>query len=196
MIQLPVPRRESAVSVEQTLLSRRSVRNYRDEPIELAEIGQILWAAQGVTGSRNGRTAPSAGALYPLELRLVVGNVTDLAPGIYRYVPKTHALEPSAGGDCRTDLAGAALGQPWVSGGAAAVVISAIYSRTTQRYGERGIRYAHMEAGHAAQNVHLQAEAMGLGTVVVGAFQDEDVQTVLSLPEAETPLYILPVGRR
>jgi len=192
---LPEPRYDSDVSLEQTLLKRRSVRDYTGEPLTLNEVSQLLWAAQGITDPRGLRTAPSAGATYPMETYLVAGNVAKVAPGIYRYDPAKHKLVKVLDGDVLADLAAAALGQSWVKEGAINIVFTAIYERTTQRYGERGIRYVHMEVGHAAQNVYLQAVALNLGTVVIGAFYDDRVRNVLNLPGNEQPLYIMPVGK-
>ncbi len=194
-IELPETRYDGDVSVEQSLLHRRSVRSYSPESLTLQEVAQLLWAAQGVTDDRGYRTAPSAGATYPLELYVAVGDVDDLSPGIYRYKPDEHVLVRTAEGDRRTQLAQAALGQHFVGEGPAVFVITAVYERTTTRYGERGVRYVHMEAGHSAQNLYLQATAMALGTVVVGAFNDAQVTEVLGLPDKEHPLYIMPVGR-
>lgn len=194
-INLPQPRLKSDASLEETLLNRRSVREYAPAPLTLDEVAQLLWAAQGLTAKWGGRTAPSAGALYPLEVYLVAGNVTGLAAGVYRYAPEQHQLVLIRSGDTRHELAEAALAQDWIQEGAVSIVITAVYERTTRKYGERGIRYIYMEAGHAAQNVCLQAVALNLGTVVVGAFHDEDVRNILGIPQNETPLYIMPVGR-
>lgn len=195
-IPLPRPSYEGAVSLEQSLVKRRSVREYSGEPLDLKAVSQLLWAAQGITGNWGGRTAPSAGALYPLQLYVITGSVEDLTPGIYRYDPEPHELVIMARGDMRARLSRAALEQSSVRNGAVDLVFTAIYRRTTGKYGKRGIRYVHMEIGHAAQNVCLQATAMGLGAVTVGAFQDEEVSTLLHLPEHEVPLYIIPVGKR
>jgi len=194
-IKLPQPRYESEVSVEEALLRRRSVRDYTGEPLTLEEVSQLLWAAQGITADWGGRTAPSAGATYPLETYLVVGDVEGLEEGIYKYNPHRHELCKVLDGDKRVELARAALEQDWVKEGAVDIVLTAVYERTTVRYGQRGTRYVHMEAGHAAQNVYLQAVALNLGTVVVGAFYDDQVKKVLRLPEEERPLYIIPVGK-
>ncbi|MEN3183389.1 MAG: SagB/ThcOx family dehydrogenase [Atribacterota bacterium] len=195
-IPLPPPRLESEVSVEEALLQRRSHRSFTPSPLSLQEIAQLLWAAQGVTDKASGfRTAPSAGALYPLEVYFVAGQVEDLSPGVYRYLPEEHALCEVLLGDRREELFRAALFQKWVKEAPGVLVFTAIYERTTRKYGERGIRYVHMEVGHAAQNVYLQAEALGLGTVVVGAFEDSGVQKALGLPVNERPLYLMPVGR-
>lgn len=196
-VKLPAPRTDGDTSVEQAIQRRRSVRAYRDAPLSLAEISQLLWSAQGITEPRDSRrTAPSAGATYPLEVYVVSGNVAGLPKGVYKYRPVDHEIARVRDGDVRKELAAAALGQSWVEQGAAALVFSAVYERTTRRYGERGIRYVHMEVGHAGQNVHLQAVSLGLGTVVVGAFDDDRVRRIVGMPDGEHPLYIMPVGKR
>lgn len=197
IVQLPEPRLESNMSVEQALRDRRSVRSYKNQPLTIAEVGQLLWAAQGVTDkSRGYRTAPSAGATFPFEVYLVAGDVTGLTAGIYRYECPHHRLMLRREGDFRAKLSESALGQSSITNGALNIVLTGIYERTTQRYGDRGIRYVHMEAGHIAQNVFLQAVALGLGSVPIGAFNDGNVQKSLDIPKNEIPLYILPVGRR
>lgn len=205
-IQLPSPRHKSNTSVEQALLSRRSIRKYKDEPLSLAEIAQILWAAQGIN-ERDGessafwrrgrlRTAPSAGALYPLEIYVVAGEVGGLEKGIYRYIPQRNSLKKVQEGDGRTSLSKAALGQSWVKNAPSVLVISGVYERTSAKYGERAERYVPMEAGAVAQNIYLQAVSLGLGTVVVGAFKDQDVKKVLDLPKGEYPLALMPLGKK
>lgn len=196
IIILPEPRYDGDVSIEEALLKRRSVRDYSDEALTLKEVSQLLWAAQGITDVSGKRTAPSAGALYPLEVYVLVGNLEDAFQGVYRYEPQQHELVKILDGDQREALAEAALDQQSVAQGAIDIVVTAIYERTTGKYGDRGIRYAHMEAGHAAQNVYLQASALGLGTVSIGAFYDDQVKEVLNLPEGREPLYIMPVGRK
>ena len=193
-IELPAPRLISDVSVEQALKRRHSVRKFQQQSLSLAEVSQLLWAAQGVTTYRS-RTAPSAGGLYPLEVYLVVGNVDGMVAGVYRYVPENHAVQQTVEGDVRKSLSNAAYWQEWVGAGAVVLVFTGIYQRTTKKYGERGQRYVHMEAGHAAQNVYLQAHALGLGTVVVGAFMDSWVKSLLHMKDDEQPLSIMPVGR-
>jgi SagB-type dehydrogenase family enzyme len=183
------------MSLERALDQRRSVRRYGDEPLTLDEVSQLLWAAQGITRPGGYRTAPSAGALYPLELYLTGGRVTDLPDGVYHYRPREHELVQVGGEDRRAELAAAALDQSWVRRGAVVLAIAGVYERSAEKYGERGIRYTHIEVGHAAQNIYLQAEALGLGTVMVGAFDDREVREVLDLPEREAPLALLPVGR-
>ena len=195
-LTLPEPRLKSEVSVEETLLKRRSVREYAELPLTLEEVSQLLWAAQGITTEWGGRTAPSAGALYPLEVYMVAGNVKKLAPGVYKYKPERHELVKVKDGDVRIELAKAALGQTWVREGAIDIVIAAVYERTTKKYGDRGVRYVHLEVGHAAQNIYLQAAALNLGMVTVGAFYDDRVKDVLNMAGNEVPLYVIPVGRK
>ncbi|MBA4379525.1 MAG: nitroreductase [Anaerolinea sp.] len=196
LIILPTPVHDSETSVEKALLERRSLREYGREPLTLAEISQLLWAAQGITHPAGLRTAPSAGALYPLEIYLLAGNVTDLRAAIYRYKPESHALSLIAEGDQRPALRQAALGQSAVQDAAAVIVIAAIYERTTVKYGERGVSYVHMEVGSVAQNVYLQAVSLNLGTVFIGAFHDDEVKKVLHLAADEQPLGLMPVGRK
>ncbi len=187
MAVLPGPKKRGALSLEEALARRRSERSFVRRTLDREQISQLLWAAQGVTEGRL-RTAPSAGALYPLEVYLVTGE------GIYHYLPQSHELEPIAEGDLLPQLSKAALGQECVREAPVSVVIAAVYQRAERRYGERAARYVWIEAGHVAQNVHLQAVAMGLGSVPVGAFDDRQVHRVLSLPESQMPLYIIPVG--
>ncbi|MCR4437725.1 MAG: SagB/ThcOx family dehydrogenase [bacterium] len=205
VISLPAPRFDSDCSVEKALRQRRSVRSYRPEPLTINELGQLLWAAYGITKEmplpaflRGGlRTAPSAGALYPLEIYVVVGEVARLAPGIYRYESEGHALRKVSSGDSRNELAHAAWEQSFIAKAPAVLVYSAVFARTTGKYGERGrARYVCMDLGHSAQNVYLQAEALGLGTCAVGAFDDEAVRKVMGLKSDEEPLYIMPVGKK
>lgn len=193
--ELPKPRAIGPVSLEEALRTRRSVRAFSQAPITLEELSQLLWAAQGITDPRGFRTAPSAGALYPLELYVVAARVKGLKPGVYRYIPRGHRLEARAQGDRRQALARAALGQPWVQKAPVVFCIAAFYERTTRKYGDRGLRYVHIEVGHAAQNLCLQAVALGLGAVTVGAFYDHEVAKVLDLPPEHRPLYLIPVGR-
>ncbi|MFC1875054.1 SagB/ThcOx family dehydrogenase [Chloroflexota bacterium] len=194
-IILPEPKYDGGATFAEVLLGRRSVRHYIGEVLTLQELSQLLWAAQGITDARGFRTAPSAGATYPLEVYAVVGDVKGAAEGIYRYKSQEHRLLKVASGEWREALARAALDQQWVTQGAVNIIITAIYERTTGHYGKRGIRYVDMEAGHAAQNVCLQAVALKLGTVVVGAFDDRQVAGILELTDNEIPLYIMPVGR-
>ena len=188
-VRLPEPRLDGQVSVEEALARRRSVRSFKGRELSLEEISQLCWSAQGVTEERMGfRAAPSAGATYPLELYVFTRD------GVFRYEPGAHTLERSQDRDRRDDLARAALDQRFVAEAPVVFVLTAFYARTARRYGTRAGRYVHMEAGHAAQNVHLQAVALGLGSVPVGAFRDEEVSRILGLDDDESPLYVIPVG--
>lgn len=193
-ILLPAPR-ATGVTLEEALRQRRSVRQYSHDPLLLDELGTLLWACQGITDPRGLRTAPSAGALYPLQVYVAVGRVRGLSPGIYHYLPENHSLCCLRPADVRRELSEAALRQSWVAEGTVVFVIAADYRRTTAKYGERGVRYVHMEAGHAAQNLLLQAAALGLAAVPVGAFDDDAARKVLGLPREQEVLYLIPAGR-
>lgn len=182
--------------LQQLLQQRRSVRDFQDVPLGLSDIGQLLWAAQGITHPQGFRTTPSAGALYPLELYVLAGQVTNMSSGIYHYAADNHRLIKVDSGDQRKRLGQAALEQPWIRRAAAVVIFAADYRRTTWKYGKRGVRYVHIEAGHAAQNLFLQAQSLGLGTVIVGAFDDHEVEAVLQLPDGVQPLILMPVGKK
>ncbi len=191
VIKLPEPRLQGSMSLEEAIARRKSIRSYRNEPLTLEQLSQLLWAAQGVTHEKK-RSAPSAGATYPFEIYVVVGNVRGLKPGIYRYDPFEHAIALVREGDYRRALQKAALDQAWVGNAAIDIVLVAFYERTTGYYGDRGIRYVHMEAGHIGENIYLQATALGLGTVAVGAFHDDRVAEVIGTDG--DPIYIFPVG--
>jgi SagB-type dehydrogenase family enzyme len=193
-VKLPAPRLKSTFSVEEAIQKRRSVRNYKDEALTLEQVSQLLWSAQGKTSERGGRAIPSAGATYPLEIYLVAGNVKGLDSGIYHYLWESHELAKLSGRDKRKELATAAWDQEYIQNAPIDIVITAVYERTTGRYGERGIRYVHNEVGHCGQNISLQAEALGLGTVVIGAFQDTMVKKALGIKEE--PIYIMPAGKK
>jgi SagB-type dehydrogenase family enzyme len=201
--QLPEPRYDSDVSVEETMANRRSRRDFKDQALTSAEISQILWAAYGITKPydepaflRGGlKTAPSAGARYPLEIYLLAGNITDIPVGLYRYIPEGHKLKKIHHRDIRSDLYKAALEQAMIKEAPADLVYTAIFERTTSKYGERGKdRYVPMDIGHSAENVYLQSIALGMGTCAVGAFNDTEVKEVLDLQEKEEPMYIMPIG--
>ena len=194
-IVLPEPKYDGDVSVAEAILKRRSIRHYTGEALALQELSQLLWAAQGIIAPGGKRAVPSAGATYPLEIYAVVGDVKGVTEGIYHYKLEEHRLVKVVSGEQREALARAALDQRFIARAPLSIVITAIYERTTGHYGERGVRYVDMEAGHAAQNVCLQAVALKLGTVVVGAFDDSRVAGILELPDNEIPLYIIPIGR-
>lgn len=196
IINLPKPKLSGSVSLEEALAQRRSVRGFIDHPLTIPELGQLLWATQGVTEPRRLlRTTPSAGATYPLELFVIIGRAEGISPGVYRYIPGDHVLRPVLPGDRRQALTRAALNQSALLQAPVTFALTAIHARTVARYGQRATRYVDMEVGHAAQNLSLQAVALGLGSVVIGAFDDQDVATLLELPSGEVPLYLIPTGR-
>jgi SagB-type dehydrogenase family enzyme len=177
------------MSVEEALAKRRSVREFALSTLNWQQIGQLLWAAQGITHPEGLRTAPSAGALYPLQLYVATPS------GFYHYNPQIHRLERRSEQDLRPGLYRAAWEQESVLKASAVFLIAAIYQRTARKYGKtRSVRYVHLEAGHAAQSLMLQAVALGLGSVPIGAFDDGEVQKVLSLVRGEEPIYLIPVG--
>jgi SagB-type dehydrogenase family enzyme len=190
-IQLPEPRLKGPVSVEEAIQKRRSVRSYSPKELSTEDISQLLWACQGITDGRRGhRAAPSAGALYPLEIYVAKSD------GVFHYIPKGHKLEKVSDKDVRRELADASHGQGFVGEAGVDIIITAVYERITSRYGERGIMYTDMEAGHAAQNVFLEAEALGLSSVPVGAFDPAKISGILKPTAGAKPIYILPVGYR
>jgi SagB-type dehydrogenase family enzyme len=195
VISLPEINTDGRISLEKAVYRRRSVRRYGGATLKLAEISQLLWAAQGITNPRGLRTTPSAGALYPLEIYLIAGKVDELHTGIYKYLIRTHELLLTAEVNSKSALMRAGLGQRSLKSAPVVLIVCAVYERMTIKYGERGVRYVHMEVGHAAQNVCLQAVALDLSTVVIGAFHDSEVKKLVGTPEDEHPLYLIPVGR-
>ena len=195
IIKLPEPILDGAISVEKALAARRSVRYYAASPLTLTELSQILWAAQGLSGPGGLRTAPSAGALYPLEIYIAAGNVTGLASGIYKYGCVDHILLRTEQNDKRVELFDAGLRQDSIKSAPVILIICAVYERMTAKYAQRGIRYSDMEAGHASQNVYLQAESLGLVTLAIGAFHDSKVKKIVNMIKAEQPLYLMPIGK-
>ncbi len=194
-VRLPEPALDGPRSLEAALFARHSVREFAESPLTLSQVSQLLWAAQGRNRDDGGRTAPSAGALYPLEVYVLAAQVDGLASGVYRYDPDNHELRWTVEGDRRRALATAALRQSWIADAPAVLVLAAVYGRTTQKYGEYGRTYVHMEIGHVAQNVYLQCAALGLGTSMVGAFHEDRVTRILELPLGHEPLALLPVGK-
>lgn len=205
---LPAPTVKGRISVEDAIARRRSVREFRAEALSLEEISQLLWAAQGITVAAARlrrprevrapkahveqfmRAAPSAGACYPLETYLAC------AEGLFHYQVQGHELLKVNGSDLRAALCQACHGQEFVAEAPVSIIFAAVYQRTAGRYRERGIRYVHIDVGHAAENVHLQAVALGLDSVPVGAFLDDAVARVLALPQDQKPIYLVPVGHR
>jgi len=205
VIELPAPRHDGPISVEAALKNRRSIRSYIEAPLTIADVSQILWAAYGITQTRENapafirgglRTAPSAGARYPLDLYLAAFNVTGLPAGIYWYDSEEHRLMRIVEGDRRKEVSEAAFNQGMFETASAVIVYSAVYERTMVKYGQRGRdRYVCMDLGHSAENVYLQAYALKIGTVAVGAFTDLWLKKALGMTRAEEPLYIMPLGK-
>ena len=195
LLKLPKPRLKGTLSVEEAIAFRRSIRDFSPTPISLEDLSQLLWAAQGVTDPESGgRSAPSAGATYPLEIFVFVrqGGVKGVEAGVHRYRPLDHSLIKVASEDRVRMLMKAALYQEFICEAAVNIVIAAKYERTTSRYGGRGVRYVHFEVGHVGQNISLEAVSLGLGSVMVGAFNDELVKKLID--GAAEPLYIIPIG--
>ncbi|MBD3179864.1 MAG: SagB/ThcOx family dehydrogenase [Candidatus Latescibacteria bacterium] len=209
-IKLPAPVTDGQISLEKAMEQRRSVRSYAEGPLSMEELSQLLWAAQGVTRRMERprrwfqdrkwigglRTAPSAGALYPLEVYVAAGEVTGLEKGLYKYLAMEHSLVRKGSEDLRGELAAASLGQSYVKDCAVDIIITAVYARVESKYGNRAEIYVPIEVGAAMQNIYLQCESLKLGTVVIGAFRDNEVEDVLDLPDRERPIAIMPVGRK
>jgi SagB-type dehydrogenase family enzyme len=196
-IVLPKPSPDGKVSVEKAIQQRRTIRDFKETPLSIPHLAQLLWAAQGVTDPKGvRRSAPSGGARYPLDIYIIIGKkrVEGLGEGVYHYVPENHSISSMNKKDLRREIGSASLGQMWIAGASVMFVITAEYRRITGKYGDRGIRYAHIEAGHVGQNLFLQAEALGLGAGIVGAFNDTGVAKVMGIPREHEPLLIMPVG--
>jgi len=210
VIRLPTPRLTGETSVERALNERRSVRDFSAEPISLMDISQLLWAAQGITKAIETppaywrgdewmgglRTAPSAGGLYPIELYIAAGNIPDLNPGLYRYIPQNHGLKKILDGDQRSAISEAALNQKSIQKCAAVIAICANPRRTAFKYSDRADMYVKIEVGAVCQNIYVQSVALNTGTVFIGAFHDDAMKVALHLPEGEIPLGIMPIGRK
>lgn len=193
IIKLPKPDLQSDVSLEEALSTRRSRRSYTDEPLTIKEISQLLWAGQGITREPYFRTAPSAGALYPIDLYIAVNNVTELKSGFYRYVPDGHRLHQIDSTSYQAKIHSSGLWQEALKSPPVTILLVADYGVITPKYGDRGIRYTFLEAGHIAQNICLQCESLGVGTVTIGAYDEEKLQR--ELPVENNIIYILPVGK-
>lgn len=194
-IKLPPPVLKSSVSIEEALQKRRSIRSYKNEPLTLKEISQLLWAAQGITGGGRLRTAPSAGAVYPMTIYLAAGKVEGLPPAIYKYYPHSHSLEFLKPGDFRENLSEACYGQSSVKNAPAIIIFAGNLDKMSSKYGTKSLNFICQESGHAAQNVYLQAVSLNIGTVVVGAFEDGEVKKILNLTGNEKILYLMPAGK-
>ncbi len=195
--RLPPPTLHGDMSLAEAIARRRSVRRYMRESLPLSHLSQVLWAAQGITDDQGSRAIPSAGATYPLEVFAVIGrdSIEGLEEGLYHYNVEDHSLHRYKGGDLRRQLSIAALDQEFIAEAPVDIVICDLYERTSWQYGRRAERYVHMEAGHMGKNIHLQAVALGLAAVMVGAFHDEEVSAAMALSKEVQPLYIIPVGK-
>lgn len=211
IIKLPAPYHDGKVSLENALNNRRSIREYSEDSLSISEISQILWAAQGITKKIEDppsywrskqwkwmggfRTAPSAGALYPIELYIAVGKIKGLSQGLYKYNPQEHTILKVLEGDKRVDISNAALKQSCIRKGAVNIIIFGVYKRTSIKYGKRAEQYVQIECGAVCQNIYLQSYALDLGTVFVGAFKDDSLKSTLNISEDEYPLGIMPIGK-
>jgi SagB-type dehydrogenase family enzyme len=188
-INLPKPDQIGKYPLESSITIRRSQRDFEDRELTMEQISQLLWAGQGITDREFGfRTAPSAGALYPITLYLVKKD------GVFRYLPDRHRLVEIEKGDKRPEMVRAALGQGYIREAPISIVLAANFRITESKFGARTFRYVCMEAGHIAQNIQLQAGALGLATCPTGSFWDDVVKSALKLPEPHDPIYILPIG--
>jgi SagB-type dehydrogenase family enzyme len=201
-VKLPKPSFTGKLPVEKAMLQKKSVREFANKPLTLAEVSQILWAANGnlavdAVSSATTKVIPSAGGLYPLEVFVVSGKeaVTGLAEGVYQYNPSANTLQTLGGGDNRAVVASACLSQLWMARAPIMVVIGGVFGRTTAKYGDQGVRYVFMEAGNSNQNIYLQAESLGLKVATVGAFESGQVASAAKLPSGVTPLLVMPVGK-
>ncbi len=195
--QLPQPNQKGDLSLEEAISQRRSQRQFKNQSLELDQISQLVWAVQGITNQTSGfRSAPSAGALYPLEIYLVVGEngVNNLNSGVYHYRPKSHSLDLIVNQNVKSKLSQICLGQDSINQAPISIIITGVFKRTQDKYGNRGERYVYMEAGHAAQNAYLQSESLKLGMVVIGAFNDQNLIDTFQLPDNHQPIYVIPIG--
>ncbi|MCK4651379.1 SagB/ThcOx family dehydrogenase [Candidatus Babeliales bacterium] len=194
--KLMLPSSTGNISIEKTIKKRRSIREFKNIPLSSLEISQLLWSAQGITNKKeNFRATPSAGALYPLEIYIVCGNVQNLETGVYKYNPKKHELNSIQKGDKRNELFNACLQQKSIQKAPASIVICAIYDKTTKKYGARGKQYVHMEVGAASENIYLQAISLDIGTVFIGGFENDKVQKTINSKKEEIPLCVMPLGK-
>jgi len=197
IMKLPFPTWEGTISVEEAIKNRRTNRSFSNRALSLAQLSQLLWAAGGITENQGfKRAAPSAGALYPMDVYIVVGNrsVTTIEAGVYHYQSSGHQMSRVVQGDLRSLVAKVALSQNWMARAPVTMVITAEYNRASVKYGKRGIRYGMIEAGHIGQNIFLQAQALGLAAGIVGAFQDSKIIDVMKINTAHEPLLLMPVG--
>ncbi len=196
-VALSTPRAGGGAAIWDVMATRRSVRRFLDAPLTEAELSQLLWAAQGITDRPRGtRTAPSAGALYPVETYVVIHAVEGIEPGVYHYAVEDHALEQLRAGDYRIYIASAALDQRMAAEANVVFVWTAVFPRSKWKYRQRAYRYCYLDAGHVVQNVALAAVALGLGSCQIAALYDEEANALLAVDgEAESTLYMTVVGR-
>ena len=197
-VVLPQPDATGKITLEKAIKERKSIREYKKDTLKLKALGQLLWAAQGITHNTILRAAPSAGALYPLELYIVAQNVENLEPGVYKYVIREHSIikiknqkeqvKPS------TELCDACLEQSCIQHAPCALVMCGVFSKTEAKYGAQAQKYVHMEVGCVAQNIYLQTGALELGTVFVGAFDEKTVAQIIGAKNNEVPLCVMPIG--
>lgn len=198
-IALSAPQTADGASIWDVLQQRRSLRRYQDAPLQETELSQLLWASQGITLARGGhgfRTAPSAGALYPVETYLVVNSVETIKPGVYHYAVPDHALEQLKAGHYGAEIARAALDQEMAQRANVVFVWTGVFGRSKWKYKQRAYRYVYLDAGHIAQNLALAAQALGLGSCQIAALYDEEANDLLGVDgEEESTIYMTSVGR-
>jgi SagB-type dehydrogenase family enzyme len=200
IIKLPEPKDKKVVYLDELLNKRYSIRTFKQKPISIDDLSYILWCSYGFKKD-GGRVVPSAGALYPLDIYIIAGSIEGernmgIIPGIYHYLPDKHQIELIKKGDIRKDVANASLSQMWMASAPCMIAITCEYKRITSKYRDRGIRYAHMEAGNVSQNIFLATFNTGLGCGIVGAFNDDLVKTVMGINRMREPLLIMPIGYR
>jgi SagB-type dehydrogenase family enzyme len=193
-LELPPPQVRFTCSLEEVLRLRRSVRAFRKAPVPLGAAAQLLWSAQGITDGEGHRTAPSAGSVYPLEALLVAGDVEGLEAGVYRYRPDRHRLQPLRTGDVRALLARACLDQAFIADAALSILLTADDRAMRAKYGDMAECYVAIEAGCALQNAALQAVALDLGSVIIGAFHEPVLSELLDLGAIDRPVSMLTIG--
>jgi SagB-type dehydrogenase family enzyme len=197
-IKLPPPKQVETLSVDEAIRRRRSIRTFLEKPMTIEQLSYLLWASIGIQRKENGyefRTVPSAGALYPIETYLIANKIRGLEKALYHYSIKSHLLEELVRGDFSRSVARAALGQEMFLGAAAIFVWTAIFDRSKWKYRQRAYRYIYLDAGHIAQNLALSATSLGLGSCQVGAFYDDEVNTIVGVDGAEeSAIYLSAVG--
>lgn len=197
VVKLPAPD-PGGMTVEKAIAIRRSIRAFTEQPVTLQQVAQLLLSANGITHkfqARTMRAAPSAGALYPIDLYVLAHHVTGLDSGLYHFRPKDSSLESVKAGDHSAAIHEASLGQESVGPSPVTLVLTARFDRSTRKYADRGYRYAYIDAGAICENVYLQATSLGLGTVAVGAFYDDAMNKLIGIDgKSEATLLIMPVG--